>query len=60
MYIDYHTLISQTLPHQFATPHMNEVLDFLSGSQWLSALDPHSGNYQIAMNEEDKQLSSVH
>lgn len=58
MYIDYQTLISRTVPHQYATPCLDEVLDFLSGSKWFSVFDLHSGNYQIAMKEEDKDKTA--
>lgn len=48
MCIDYRLLNSQTVPGQYTTPCIDDVLDSLSGSCWFSVLDMRSGYYQIA------------
>lgn len=58
MCIDYRLLNSRTIPDQYTTPCIDEVLNVLSGSKWFSVLDLRSGYYQIAMNEEDKEKTA--
>lgn len=62
MCIDYRLLNSQTIPGQYTTPCIKDVLDSMTGSKWFSVLDLRSGCYLITMAEEDKdkRLSSVH
>lgn len=58
MCIDYRLLNSRTIPDQYTTPCIDEVLNVLSRSKWFSVLDLQSGYYQIAMNEEDKEKTA--
>lgn len=43
MCIDYRLLNSRTVPDQYTTPCIDDVLDSLSGSCWFSVLDLRSG-----------------
>ncbi|KAK2904105.1 hypothetical protein Q8A73_010762 [Channa argus] len=58
MCIDYRLLNGRTVPDQYTTPCIDDVLDSLSGSKWFSVLDLRSGYYQIAMAEEDKEKTA--
>nr|XP_023659188.1 uncharacterized protein LOC111839473 [Paramormyrops kingsleyae] len=58
MCIDYRLLNGRTIPDQYTTPCIDEVLNVLCGSKWFSVLDLRSGYYQIAMNEEDKEKTA--
>ena len=58
MCIDYRLLNSRTVPDQYTTPCIDEVLNVLSGSKWFSVLDLRSGYYQIAMNKEDQEKTA--
>lgn len=55
---DYRLLNSQTIPEQHTIPCINEVLHSMTGSKWFSILDLHSGYYQIAMADEDKEKTA--
>lgn len=59
MCIDYQLLNSRTIPDQYTTPCIDEILDSMTGSKWFSVLDLRSGYYQIAMAEEDKEKTAV-
>ncbi len=58
MCIDYRTLNSRTIPDQYVTPRIDDVLDCLTGSRWFSVLDLRSGYYQIAMSAEDREKTA--
>lgn len=58
MCIDYRLLNSRTIPDQYTTPCIDDVLDSMTGSKWFSVLDLRSGYYQIAMAEEDKEKTA--
>lgn len=58
MCIDYRLLNSPTIPDQYNTPCIDDVLDSMTGSKWFSVLDLRSGYYQIAMAEEDKEKTA--
>ncbi|XP_028254301.1 uncharacterized protein LOC114429891 [Parambassis ranga] len=58
MCIDYRLLNTRTIPDQFTTPCIEDALNALTGSQWFSVLDLHSGYYQIAMSVEDKEKTA--
>ncbi|KAG1955575.1 interleukin-1 receptor accessory protein-like 1-A [Pimephales promelas] len=58
MCIDYRTLNSRTIPDQYTTPRIDEVLDCLSGSRWFTVLDLRSGYYQVEMAEESKDKTA--
>ena len=55
MCIDYWLLNSQTIPDQYTTTCIDDVLDSLTRDKWFSVLDLLSSYYQIAMAEEDKE-----
>ncbi|KAI4891403.1 hypothetical protein NFI96_026094, partial [Prochilodus magdalenae] len=55
MCIDYRTLNSRTVPDQYITPRVDDTLDRLTGSKWLTVLDLRSGYYQITFAEEDQE-----
>ncbi|KAL0173003.1 hypothetical protein M9458_033314, partial [Cirrhinus mrigala] len=58
MCIDYRLLNSRTVPDQYTTPCIEDALNALSGSRWISVLDLRSGYYQIAMADEDKEKTA--
>lgn len=58
MCIDYRLLNSRTIPDQYTTPCIDDVLHSMTGSKWFSVLDLRSGYYQIAMAEEDKEKTA--
>ncbi|KAF7646900.1 hypothetical protein LDENG_00180850 [Lucifuga dentata] len=58
MCIDYKTLNRCTIPGQYTTLRINDALDCLSGSKWFSVLNLCSGDYQIAIAEEDKEKTA--
>jgi Reverse transcriptase (RNA-dependent DNA polymerase) len=47
-----------TIPDEFPIPQQMEILQALSGSQVLSALDALSGFHQMAMEDEDKEKTT--
>lgn len=53
--IDYQKLNSQTIKDTYALPNMEEDFSVLSGSKWFSVLDLKSGDYEIEMEEADKE-----
>ena len=58
MCIDYRTLNNRTVPDQYTTPRIDDVLDCITGCRWFSVLDLRSGYYQIAMTETDKEKTA--
>lgn len=55
MCINCRWLNSRTIPDQYTTHCIEDVLDSMTGSKWFSVLDLRSGYYQIAMAEKDKK-----
>ena len=55
----YRLLNSRTIPDQYTTPCIEDALNALTGSQWFSVLDLHSGYYQIAMSDRDKEKTAL-
>ena len=47
-----------TIPDEFPIPRQKEILQALSGSQVLSALDALAGFHQMFMDEEDKEKTA--
>ena len=55
--IDLRMLNNWTIKDAYSLPHIDETLDSLQGSQWLSLLDLKSGYRQVEMDEESKPLT---
>jgi Reverse transcriptase (RNA-dependent DNA polymerase) len=53
--VDYRKLNTMTIPDEFPIPQQTEILQALSGSQVLSALNALSGFHQMTMEDEDKE-----
>jgi Reverse transcriptase (RNA-dependent DNA polymerase) len=56
--VDYKKLNAMTIPNEFPIPQQMEILQALSGSQVLSALDTLSGFHQMTMEDEDKEKTA--
>lgn len=49
-------LLSRILsPDQYTMPHIDDALNFLTGSKWFSLLDLRNGSYQV---ETDKKKTA--
>ena len=57
-WIDFRKLNSVTSPDPFTMPLINEMLDQLSGAEYLSKLDLNKGFYQNPEREEDKEKTA--
>ena len=56
--IDLRKLNKQTVKDAYSLPQIDETLDSLQGSQWLSSLNLKSGYWQFKMDEESKLLTA--
>ena len=56
--VDYRELNSKTRKDAFPLPLIDECLDALDGTQWLSTLDMASGYHQISMAPEDRHKTA--
>ena len=56
--VDYRELNSKTRKDAFPLPLIDECLDSLDVTQWLSTLDMASGYHQISMAPEDRQKTA--
>ena len=56
--VDYRELNSTTRKDAFPLPLIDECLDALDGTQWLSTLDMASGYHQISMAPEDRHKTA--
>ena len=55
MVIDYRKLNEAVIPDEFPLPKQDEILQALTGSQWLSTLDALAGFTQLQIKPEDKE-----
>ena len=55
--IDLRKLNNQTVKDTYWLPHIDETLNSLQGSQWLSSLHLKSGYWQFKMDEESRPLT---
>jgi hypothetical protein len=58
MVIDYRKLNEITIPDEFPLPRQEEILQALTGSQWLSTLDALAGFTQITIAKEDREKTA--
>ena len=58
MVIDYQILNAMTIPDEFPLPRQEEILQALTGSQWLSTLDALAGFTQLEILEEEKEKTA--
>ena len=56
--IDLRKLNNQTLKDAYLLPHIDETLNSLQGSKWLSLLNPKFEYWQVKMDEESKPLTA--
>ncbi len=55
MVIDYRKLNELVIPDEFPLPKQEDILQSLTGSQWLSTLDALAGFTQLQINPEDRE-----
>ncbi len=58
MVIDYRKLNAMTIPDEFPLPRQEEILQSLTGAQWLSTLDALAGFIQLEIDEEDREKTA--
>jgi hypothetical protein len=58
MCVDYTGLNKACPKHLFPLPHIDQIVNRISGCEALSFLDAYSGYHQIAMKESDQLVTS--
>ena len=58
MVIDYRKLNAMTIPDEFPLPRQDEILQALTGSQWLSTFDALAGFTQLEIAEEEREKTA--
>ena len=56
--VDYRKVNAVTWKDAYPIPRVNDTLDNLSGSTWLSTIDLKSGYWQVEMAPEDKEKTA--
>lgn len=56
--VDYRSLNQVTRKEVFALPRIDDCIDGLGGSMWLSTLDMASGYFQVPMEESSKEKTA--
>jgi hypothetical protein len=58
MVIDYRKLNDCVIPDEFPLPRQDDILQALTGAQWLSTFDALAGFTQLEMAEESKEITA--
>src|ERR1700743_3693259 len=58
MVIDYRKLNDYVIPDEFPLPKQEDILQALTGAQWLSTFDALAGFTQLEMAEDSKELTA--
>ncbi len=58
MVIDYRKLNELVIPDEFPLPKQDDILQALTGSQWLSTLDALAGFTQLQIKPEDREKTA--
>ena len=58
MVIDYRRMNEQVIADEFPLPRQDDILQALTGAQWLSTFDALAGFTQLEMAEESKELTA--
>jgi hypothetical protein len=58
MVIDYRKLNDCVIPDEFPLPKQDDILQALTGAQWLSTFDALAGFTQLEMADESKELTA--
>ena len=56
--VDYRHLNEVTIKDAYPLPRIDESLDQLAGSKWLSCLDMNSGYWQVELDPQDREKSA--
>ncbi len=60
MVIDYHKLNALVIPDELPLPKQDDIMQALSGSQWLTTLDTLSGFTQLIVQEDSREKLAFH
>ncbi len=60
MVIDYRKLNALVIPDEFPLPKQDDIMQALSGSQWLTTLDALSGLTQLIVHKDSRQKLAFH